>query len=230
MKILAFNGSPRKNNGITDVVLGIFLESATKAGADVTKHYVTDLKIDGCRGCFSCWWITPGKCVQSDDMDWVLEDILDTDVIIWASPVYHDNMTHYLQKLRERTLPLALPEFMLREDGETTHPARYKKQRKNVVIATAGFPEASAFDVIKRIFQEATHISLPAAYVLQDAASVPMVPEFIEAVGKTAEKIVAGEDIEDSLKERLNVVFPPEVKDEIIRRHNEMSESITPSG
>jgi multimeric flavodoxin WrbA len=229
MKILAFNGSPRKQNGMTDKLLDIFLESARKAGAEVTKHYVTDLDIKGCLGCFGCWWSTPGKCVQRDDMDWVLEQILDTDIIVWSSPIYHDNIIHHLQRLRERTLPTALPEFILNK-GETTHPGRYKKQRKNVVIATAGFPEPSAFDVVKRLFQNAVHIHLPASSILYAAEEVPMIQDFIVDVESAATKLVKGEEIEGDLKDRLSLVYPPEVKHEIIHRHNEMSKNQTPSG
>ena len=229
MKILAFNGSPRKGNGMTDRLLDIFLESARKAGAEVTKHYVTDLDINGCTGCFGCWWSTPGKCMHSDDMNGVLEQILDTDVIVWSTPIYHDNIIHYLQRLKERTLPLALPDFIL-NNGETRHPARYKKQRKEVVIATAGFPESSAFDVVKRLFQNATHIHLPASQTLYQAGDLPIIQEFIAGVESAAEKIVKGEAIDEQMKEKLSLVYPPEVKDALIRRHNEMSDAATPSG
>lgn len=230
MKILAFNGSPRKQHGMTDKLLEIYLESARNAGAEVTKHFVTDLDIKGCTGCFGCWWITPGKCTQRDDMDWVLEQILDTDVIVWSSPVYHDNIIHYLQKLRERTLPLALPEFMLRDDGETKHPSRYKKTRKEVVIATAGFPENSAFDVVKRLFPNVTHIHLPSSAALQEAENIPFLLDFLADVELAAVKMVEGEIIDEQMKERLSLVFSSEVKAELIKRHNEISDSLTPSG
>ncbi len=229
MKILAFNGSPRKNNGMTDRLLDVFLNAAEKAGADVKKHFVTDLDINGCTGCFGCWWVTPGKCTQRDDMDWVLEEILDADMLVWAGPIYHDNMIHYLQKLRERTLPTALPEFILK-NGETKHPARYMKKRQNVVIATAGFPEESAFDVIKRLFPTATQIHLPASQTLHQAKEIPIIQEFLENVTVTAEKLVKGEEIDSELKRKISLVYLPEVKADIIRRHNEMSEEATPSG
>ena len=103
MKILAFNGSPRKEHGMTDSLLNLFLESAKAAGAEVTKHYITDLDIKGCTGCFNCWWGTPGKCVQRDDMDWIIPAILDTDILVYATPVYHDNIIHYLQREEKKS-------------------------------------------------------------------------------------------------------------------------------
>lgn len=229
MKILAFNGSPRKDQGITDKLLDIFLDSARTFGSKVTKHYVTDLNINGCLGCFGCWWNTPGKCVQKDDMDWVLEDILDSDVQVWAGPIYHDNIIHYLQKIRERTLPLALPEFMVKIDGESTHPGRHRRSRKNVVIATAGFPDSSAFDVVKRLYKNALHIHLPASQTLIMAPDTPIIKEFVASVKKVAKKLAKGEEIGDELRDILMLEYPQDVKEEIVRRHNEMSASYTPS-
>lgn len=230
MKIIAFCGSPRKGHGMTDKLLDMFLGSAKKAGAEVSKHYVTDLNINGCSGCFACWWSTPGKCVHRDDMDWMLEEILDSDIQVWAGPVYHDNIIHYLQKLRERTLPLALPEFLVKEDGESTHPGRYKRSRKTVAIATAGFPDSSAFDVVKRLFQNALHIHLPASQTLVMAPDTPIIKDFTEAVSKAAEKLVKGDEIGADLRDVLMVEYPFEVKEEIVKRHNEMSAKFTPSG
>ncbi len=228
MKIIAFQGSPRKGHGMTDRLLDIFLDSAKEAGSEVTKHYVTELDINGCTGCFGCWWGTPGKCTQRDDMDWILEEILDSDVQVWAGPVYHDNIIHYLQKLRERTLPLALPEFIVR-DGETVHPGRHRRSRKNVIIATAGFPEYSAFDVVKRLFQSALHIHLPASQTLVMAPDIPIIKKFVASVKKAAVKMVNGEEIGDDLRETLMLDYPPEVKEKIIQTHNEMSAKFTPS-
>ena len=229
MKILAFNGSPRKQHGMTESLLNLFLESAEAAGAEVTKHYLTDLDINGCTGCFSCWWRTPGKCVQRDDMDWIIPAILDTDILVYATPVYHDNIIHYLQRLRERTLPLALPEFIVSK-GETTHPGRYSRKRKQVIIATAGFPESSAFEVTERLFQDATHIHLPSSVMIEHGKELPIIQGFIQDVKNAAEKLVKGENIDESLGSRLKLVYPPEVKKKIIEQHNEMSAKYTPSG
>ncbi|MDI6730753.1 MAG: hypothetical protein QMD06_04355 [Candidatus Altarchaeum sp.] len=41
MKILAFNSSPRKENGATDIILDKFLVGAKDAGADIEKIYLS---------------------------------------------------------------------------------------------------------------------------------------------------------------------------------------------
>ena len=60
MKLLAFNASPRRADGTTDILVDRFIEGAGEAGAETEKHHVVDLDINGCLGCFSCWWKTPG--------------------------------------------------------------------------------------------------------------------------------------------------------------------------
>ena len=61
MKLLAFNASPRKVDGTTEVLIDKFVEGAREAGAEIDEYYVVDLKINGCLGCFGCWWKTPGE-------------------------------------------------------------------------------------------------------------------------------------------------------------------------
>ena len=165
MKVLAFNASPRKSNSISDVVMNRFLEGAAESGAEVESHYVVDLVINGCVGCFSCWWKTPGKCIHRDDMDWILQRIIESNVLYLGTPIYHYNIIHYLQRLRERTLPLSLPKMCIEEE-ETHHPGRYKNERRTVLAAVCGFPDLSNFTQAKGLFPDATHIFLPAAQTI----------------------------------------------------------------
>ena len=46
MKVLAFNSSPRKSNSVTEILMKQFLEGAQESGADIEKHYITDLNIN----------------------------------------------------------------------------------------------------------------------------------------------------------------------------------------
>ena len=81
MKILALNASPRKDKGTTDILLNHFLKAAN---AETTKHYITDLDIKGCMGCFNCWTKTPGICVRKDDMPQVLPKVAQAEMLVPA--------------------------------------------------------------------------------------------------------------------------------------------------
>ena len=224
MKLLVFNGSPRRSNGTTDVLLEAFIEGAKSSGADVEKHHIVDLNINGCRGCFNCWWVTPGKCIQRDDMDELLPAIADSDVILLGTPIYGRNVTHYLQKLLERTFVFTLPEMVARE-GETSHPARISRFPRMVLAATCGFPDTSNFDVVRALYPMALPIFLPAAQLLLYEEGKKQLSGFLQAVRFAGEKIAAGEDLTKEMKDELIVEFSDDMKRKIVEMHNRRSES-----
>ena len=225
MKVLAFNASPRKNIGTTDIVLNHFLEAAKKGGATTKSYYVKDLNINGCMGCFNCWTKTPGKCIHRDDMDWIISEYGEADIIVFATPIYNGNITHYLQKMTERFLPIALP--WLVEDGETTrHLSRYeRKPQKSILIATAGFPDHQAFNIAKALFPLSLHITLPASQIIADPDGVIYLQDFIDAVHKAAKLLVQRETINPSLVEKLNVQYSAEMKQMIREQANKYFEA-----
>lgn len=227
MKLLVFNASPRKSNGTTDVLLEAFIEGARSSGADIEKHHVVDLKINGCRGCFNCWWVTPGKCAQHDDMDKLLPSIVGADVMLLGTPIYGRNVTHYLQKLLERTFVFTLPE-MLTRDGETSHPTRIRRFPRLVLAATCGFPDTSNFDIVRALYPMALPILLPAAQLLFYDEGKKHLSGFIQAVKVAGQKIAAGEELTDELKDQLIIEFSDEMKREILEMHNKYSESRSP--
>jgi len=224
MKLLVFNASPRKSGGTTDVLLEAFIEGAKSSGADIEKHYIVDLDLNGCRGCFNCWWVTPGKCIQRDDMDKLLPAIAEADVMLLGTPIYGRNITHYLQKLLERTFVFTLPEMMRRE-GETKHPGRVNKFPRMILAATCGFPDTSNFDIVRALYPMALPIFLPAAQLLLYEEGKKQLSGFLQAVRSAGEKIAAGEDLSKELKDELIVEFSDEMKQEIVEIHNRYSES-----
>ena len=107
MKVTGFVGSPRKR-GNTDILVDTFLEGASYAGADVKKHFLSDLNINQCRGCFRSCALKPGiRCaVFRDDMDMVLEEMSSSDLMIFASPLYCASYSAIMSRFFERCLPL----------------------------------------------------------------------------------------------------------------------------
>lgn len=223
MRVIAFNASPRKSNGTTDVLLEAFIDGAKQAGADVEKHHVVDLDIHGCRGCFNCWWVTPGKCVQRDDMDWILPAIAEADVLLLGTPIYGRNVTSYMQTLLERMFVLTLPEMEVR-NGETRHPGRVSRFPRMVLAATCGFPDTGNFDIVRALYPQALPILLPAAQLLLYDEGKKHLAEFLEALRLAGEKIAAGEEPSAELKEELIVEFSEEMTRQIVEIHNRYSD------
>jgi len=226
MNVLAFNSSPRKEKGISEIVMNLFLEGAKEAGAETERHYVCDLDVKGCLGCFACWTETPGRCVHRDDMDWIIPRWGEADVIYLGTPIYNYNITHYLQRLTERMLPTIL-HYMEEREGLTRHPERYERRpRKTVLAAVAGFPDLENFDVAKALFPDALHILLPSAQILEDPEGSKLVAFFTEAVKEAGRQIVTKGTVDENVRKNLVVDYPPEVKNMMREDANKYFEAL----
>jgi len=149
MKILAFNSSPRKEGGATDIILDKFLAGAKDAGADIEKNYLKNKKINQCVGCFTCWTKTPGVCVFKDDMPDLLEKIKKADFIVFATPLYIFNMTSGMKIFIERMIMPLLDPHLIKSGNLTTHPQRFKEMNEKwIIIAVCGFPEIEHFQAL----------------------------------------------------------------------------------
>jgi multimeric flavodoxin WrbA len=153
MRILAVNGSPRGRRGNTYIMVEAFLEGAEEACAEVEHILLSKKTIKNCKGCFWCWIKTPGKCVIKDEMEPILEKLKQADVLVFATPLYVDNVTGLMKNFMDRILPLGEPYQVKDEKGECRHPARYVKTPKIGVISNSGFPEQSQFQVLRLLFR-----------------------------------------------------------------------------
>ena len=127
MKITAFNGSPRGKKGNTHIMVEEFLNGAKEAGADVENIFLVEKEINHCLGCFNCWVKTPGKCVIKDDIEELLPKFIHSDIVIFATPVYVDNVTGIMKNFMDRLIPLVDPHFEKDEGGECRHLKKFKK-------------------------------------------------------------------------------------------------------
>jgi len=85
MKVLGIYGSPRKG-GNSDCALDRALEGAASAGGEIERIYVRDMVFSGCIECGGC--DDTGVCVVEDDMQNYYDILLDSRVVILASPVF----------------------------------------------------------------------------------------------------------------------------------------------
>ena len=107
MKITVLNGSPRKGN--TAAMAAAFAEGAQAAGHEVEVIQVGRLKINGCLGCEYCHGKGEGKCIQKDDMEKVMPAYLESDMIVFASPIYYFDVTAQLSAATQRVYAIGKP-------------------------------------------------------------------------------------------------------------------------
>ena len=151
MNVFLINGSPKGSRSNTYQLSRAFLEGLGQV--DLRECCVSQMDIRGCLGCFACWNKTPGKCVHSDDMAEVMENMLWADVILWSFPLYYFSVPGGLKNLMDRQLPMVLP-FMSADTESGGHPGRYDMSgKRHVVISTCGFYTARGnYDGVTAIF------------------------------------------------------------------------------
>ena len=148
MKVIVINGSPKGDKGNTALILTPFIEGMEEAGAEVQVFCPVEMNIKPCMGEYNCWFKTPGKCFQDDDMQEFLPKLMGTEILILATPLYVDGMSGLLKNMLDRMIPFANPIIELR-DGHCRHPGRANvKNGKLVLVSNCGFWEMDNFDAL----------------------------------------------------------------------------------
>ena len=142
MKILVLNGSPKRDKSDTMHITRAFLDGMEKAAPqDIHIIHTIDQHIDYCTGCFSCMR-NGGTCIHNDDMKAILEEILDSDLLIWSFPLYCYGMPAPLKALLDRTLPLSSMAMQKVGDRyEHVEQADFS-HLKYLMICGCGFPNS----------------------------------------------------------------------------------------
>jgi multimeric flavodoxin WrbA len=141
VKIIGFLGSARVN-GRCGKLLRRALEGAESKGAEVKRYDLIKCNIMYCRGCGKCFEQNPeltiGKCPLKDDMRSILEEYLQSDGYIFASPTHELFVTALMKTFLERKIALTC------EEDPTEIPlarpgvrANFKKQASFIVTANA---------------------------------------------------------------------------------------------
>ncbi len=102
MKVVLFNGSPRKE-GNTYHCLNVVMDELKAAGIECDYNWIGMEKMQGCTACMKCRDNDDQKCVlPGDNMNKYIEKMLNSDGIIIGSPTYYSNLTTTTKALIER--------------------------------------------------------------------------------------------------------------------------------
>lgn len=143
MKVLVFNGSPKKENSDTLHITRAFLDGMQEAAPqEIEMIHVIDRHIEFCSGCLACMR-NGGRCRHDDDMRSILEKILSSDLLLFSFPLYGYGMPALLKNLIDRTLPLS--SIAMRKVGECyEHVGQADfSHLKYLMICGCGFPNST---------------------------------------------------------------------------------------
>lgn len=97
-------GSPRRH-GNTERLVDEWIRGANDMGNQIDKIVIRDKNIKECLGCGACQK-NGGICIQKDDMQEIYEEMLDAEIIVFASPVYFYTWTSLMKKAIDRTFAI----------------------------------------------------------------------------------------------------------------------------
>ena len=103
MKVVAFNGSARKD-GNTAVMVKAVLDVLEKEGIETELMQLSGKQIRGCIACFKCAENKDRRCaVKNDIVNECIEKMDAADGIILASPTYFADLSPELKALIDRS-------------------------------------------------------------------------------------------------------------------------------
>ncbi|MGZ4863959.1 MAG: flavodoxin family protein [Halobacteriota archaeon] len=141
MKVIAFNGSARKD-GNTAILIKNVLSELEKEGIETELVQLAGAQIQGCIACSKCKETQDRRCaVTSDSMNDYLDKMVEADGIILGSPTYFADLSSGLKALIERA------GFVARANGDM-----FQRKVGAAVVAVRRAGAMHAFDSINHFF------------------------------------------------------------------------------
>ncbi|EHJ00451.1 NADPH-dependent FMN reductase [Clostridium sp. DL-VIII] len=158
MKIIAINGSPRKNKN-TVTLLNKALEGAKSQGSEIELINLYDLKYRGCISCFACKRKDGehGKCAMKDDLTPILEKLKTADAIIFGSPIYNMNITSGISALLERFI---FSNVIYSTEIPTVYPRKIQSGFIYTMGITEKYMEDTGYKLILKPYQDSISMVL----------------------------------------------------------------------
>lgn len=141
MKVVAFNGSSRKEGNTASLIKHVFAE-LEKEGIETEMVQVGGKSIHGCTACTKCFESKDRKCViDKDIVNDCIEKMFEADGIILASPTYFADLTPEIKALIDRAGFVAIANGSI-----------FKRKVGAAVVAVRRAGAVHAFDSINHFF------------------------------------------------------------------------------
>lgn len=141
MKVVAFNGSPRRE-GNTKILIDTVFTELRKEGIETEMIQLGNKLVHGCTACGKCKEIQNGKChIKNDHLNYCIEKMIEADGIIIGSPVYFADVTTEVKAL------IDIAGYVTRANGHLL-----KRKVGAAVIAVRRGGALHAFESINNLF------------------------------------------------------------------------------
>jgi multimeric flavodoxin WrbA len=141
MRVVAFNGSPRKD-GNTARLLRAVLAELEKEGIETELVHIGGKKVHGCTACAKCFENRDGRCVIDDDfVNGCIAKMAAADGIVIGSPTYFADVSTEVKALIDRAGYVAL-----------ANGGIFARKAGAAVVACRRAGAVHAYDTINHLF------------------------------------------------------------------------------
>ena len=141
MKVIAINGSARKNGNTTHLINMVF-EELKSEGIETELIELAGKNIKNCLACLKCFETKDKKCIIKTDMlNEIIEKMANADAIILGSPTYFANVTPEIKALIDRAGLVGIANDYL-----------FDRKAGAAVVAVRRAGSTNTFDAINKFF------------------------------------------------------------------------------
>ena len=145
LSIAIFRGSPR-SHGNTNALTDTVADRLREKGCDVHEFNLYEMTIKPCLACRACQedW-SEASCAQIDDMRQIFDAVMDSELLILATPIYSWYCTPPMKAMLDR---LVYAMNMYYGDGDEKGPS-FWQGKKVALITTSGYPADKGPDLLE---------------------------------------------------------------------------------
>ena len=132
MKNVLIISTSLRNNANSEILAHETEKGAKDAGHNVEFVSLKGTEINFCKGCMACQKL--GHCVINDDANDIVAKMKNSDVIVWATPIYYYEMCGQMKTLIDRANALFATGKNFTETYVITTSADSSKGVVNTVI------------------------------------------------------------------------------------------------
>ena len=194
VKLCAVFGSPRRK-GNTSLLLIKAIEGARDAGAEVNEIVLRDKKLSPCLEIYGCK--NSGQCVIKDDFHEIVDQILESNGIMLASPIFFYSVSAHTKILIDRCQSLWMKKYYI----EKADRKNWIPKRKGLFISLGATNGKKLFDgtlLTVKYFFDVLDVTLHKSLLYR---GIDLEGEIMDYPQYLEEAYQAGKDLVEAVKE-----------------------------
>ncbi|MDD3621965.1 MAG: flavodoxin family protein [Methanofollis sp.] len=153
MRVVAFNGSPRKDGNTARLLREVLLE-LEKEGVETDLVHIGGRPVHGCTACMKCFEKKDGRCViESDIVNDCIAAMTESDGILIGSPTYFADVSPETKALIDRAGFVSI-----------ANDSMFARKLGAAVVAARRAGAVHAYDTINHLFGISEMITIGSSY------------------------------------------------------------------